>query len=167
MFIPFETLPSTARLWIYQSNRPLNDGEEKSLRLALQEFCDQWKAHGQDLRTSFRIEHHQFLILAVDEDYNDASGCSIDGSVRILKSLQQETGVNFFDRGRVAFLLNNEVKSFPLQELKSLFASGRLTHSSLAFDNLVGVKSDFDKAWLSPVEKTWLVKYLPKPAVAQ
>lgn len=166
MFTPFETLPSTARLWIYQSNRPLSDGEEKSLGLVLQEFCDQWKAHGQDLRTSFRIEHHQFLILAVDEDYNDASGCSIDGSVRILKSLQQETGINFFDRGQVAFLLNNEVKSFPLQELKSLFASGRLTHSSLAFDNLVAVKSDFDKAWPSPVEKTWLVKYLPKPAVA-
>lgn len=173
MFIPFASLPANARLWIYQSDRPLIADEEKFLLSALAEFCEQWKAHGQDLKTSFKIEYHHFVILAVDENYNDASGCSIDGSVRILKSLQQESlpgrlagGINFFDRSRVAFLLDNEIKTFPLAELKNLFSSGRLTATSPTFDNLVATKSDFDKAWLTTVEKSWLIKYLPKPAVA-
>ena len=166
MFISFDSLPPNARLWIYQSDRPLKPTEEESLMSTLQEFCEQWKAHGQDLRTSFSIKHHHFVILAVDENYNDASGCSIDGSVRILKSLQQKTGINFFDRGRIAFLLQDEIKTFSLQELKNLFFSGRLTSTSLTFDNLVAVKSDFDKAWITTTEKTWLGKYLPKPAVS-
>ena len=174
MFVPFDSLPSNARLWIYQSHRPLNPAEEAYLMSTLQSFCEQWKAHGQDLKTSFCIKHHHFVILAVDQNYNDTSGCSIDGSVRILKSLQQESlpggqadGINFFDRSRIAFLIHNEIKIFSLQELKHLFSSGRLMGSSLTFDNLVAVKSDFEKAWLITADKTWLVKYLPKPAVSQ
>ena len=166
MFISFDSLPSNARLWIYQADRSLNPTEEKSLTIILQEFCAQWEAHGQPLKTSFKIEHHRFVILAVDENYSNASGCSIDGSVRIFKSLQQELGINFLDRSTVAFLLADEVKTFPLTELKNLFLSGRLTASSSTFNNLIERKSDFEKAWLTTVAQSWLVKYLPKPAVA-
>ena len=165
MFIPFNTLPLNARLWIYQADRPLRADEEDLLSKELGRFCDQWEAHGQPLRTSFTIEHHHFVILAVDENYNDASGCSIDGSVRILKSLHEKSGINFIDRSKVAFLVDNEIKTFALPELKILFSSGRLTATTHTFNNLVATKSDFDKGWLTTVEKSWLVKYLPKPAV--
>lgn len=166
MFVPFNTLPPNARLWIYQSDRPLNIDEEKFLSSELEEFCEQWKAHGQDLKTSFTIKYHHFVILAVDENYNDPSGCSIDGSVRILKSLQEKSGINFLDRSRVAFKFDNEIIAFSLPDLKNLFTSGRLTASTQTFNNLVATKSDFDNSWLTTVEKSWLVKYLPKPTVA-
>ena len=166
MFIPFETLPSNARVWIYQSDRYLSTEEENYLYTELTQFCEQWNAHGQPLRTSFKIEHHFFVVLAVDENYNDASGCSIDGSVRILKSLQEKFGINFLDRSRVAFRLNNEIKSFSLPELKNLFSSGKLVATTSTFNNLVATKSDFEKEWLIPVEKSWLAKYVPKAAVA-
>ena len=166
MFIPFNTLPPNARLWIYQSDRSLNMDEEKLLSSELKQFCEQWKAHGQDLKTSFTIEHHHFVILAVDENYNDASGCSIDGSVRIFKSLQEKAGINFLDRSRVAFRQDSEISTFSLPELKNLFSTGRLEASTQTFNNLVATKSDFDKGWLTTVEKSWLVKYLPKPTVA-
>ncbi len=170
MFISFDTLPPNARLWIYQADRSLNPTEEKSLAIILQEFCGQWEAHGQPLKTSFKIEHHRFVILAVDENYSNASGCSIDGSVRIFKSLRQESllagqagGINFLDRSNVAFLLDDGVKTFPLTELKNLFLSGRLTAATPTFNNLVERKSDFEKAWLTTVDQSWLAKYLPKP----
>ncbi len=166
MFVPFETLPSNARLWIYQSDKSLNINEEKNVSVELEQFCEQWKAHGQDLKTSFTIKYHQFIILAVDENYNDASGCSIDGSVRILKSLHERSGINFLDRSRVAFSIDNEVQTFTLPELKNLFSSGRLRASTQTFNNLVATKLDFDKEWLTTVEKSWLIKYLPKPAVS-
>lgn len=166
MFIPFDDLPPNARLWIYQSNRMLDIDEEKFLASELEQFCSQWKAHGQDLKTSFIIKHHHFLILAVDENYNDASGCSIDGSVRILKSLQERYGISFLERSKVAFCMDNEIKTFSLPELKNLFSSGRLTASTQTFNNLLVTKSDFDKEWLTTVEKSWLIKYLPKPTVA-
>ncbi len=103
MFIPFEKLPPHSRIWVYQSDRPFSVDEEKVISGSLITFCSQWEAHGSPLQTSFKIEYHQFVILAVDESSAGASGCSIDGSVRVLKELGNHLSIDFFDRSLVAF----------------------------------------------------------------
>ena len=165
MYAPFDILPATSKVWIYQANRKLTIEEETTVGAALKQLCEEWLAHGQPLRTSYKIEYSQFIILAVDEDYNNASGCSIDGSVRALKQLQATLGVDFFDRTQVTFLMGSEVKVFPLVEIKNMFASSKLQGSTITFNNFVTVKSDFEKNWKTPAEKTWLIKYLPKTAL--
>lgn len=160
MFTPFIQLPSHSRIWIYQTNRPLSSEEEKIISSVLSEFCSQWSAHGKPLTTSFKIELGHFLILSVDEKTAGASGCSIDGSVRVLKNLGQQLTIDFFDRSKVAFLLEGEIRLFPLHELSTLFKSATLKASSTTFNNLVSDKETFEKAWKTSAEKTWLTKYL-------
>src|SRR5205809_7292432 len=105
MHKPFESLPDHARTWIYQANRKLTSQEVKSLSESLTQMCEQWAAHGTPLHTAFMIAHDHFVVLAVDETANGASGCSIDGSVRVLKNLQQTMGLDLFDRTLAAFEL--------------------------------------------------------------
>ncbi len=166
MYVPFETLPDHSRIWIYQADRKLSDQEKQFADEALKEFCQQWVAHSQPLKTSYSIEHNQFIILATDEDYHLPSGCSIDSSVRALKDLQSRLGIDLFDRTKVAFLDGNAVVTHPLARLKSLFESGKLGKSSITFNNLVPSRGDLSRSWKTPVEKTWLVKYLPNSALA-
>jgi hypothetical protein len=165
MYVPFETLPDHARIWVYQASCKLSEAEVEKVRNTQQAFCQKWEAHGQALHSSFKIEHNQFLILSVDEGVHSASGCSIDGSVRILKSYQAELGINFLDPSQVAFMINGEVKLFPRLEVKRLFESGQLNAATPTFNNLVATKMDFEKQWKIPVEKSWMVKYLPKTAL--
>src|ERR1043165_661189 len=103
MYIPFEQLPPDARLWIYQAERRFTDDEEKIISASLREFCSQWSAHGNPLETSFLIKYNQFIILSVNENAADASGCSIDGSVRVLKELSKRFDNDLFNRTGVAF----------------------------------------------------------------
>ena len=166
MYIEFNELPDYARLWIYQASRKFSAAEEKLIHDGAHSFCDQWSAHGQPLKTSFKIEHDQFLILAVDEGFNGASGCSIDESVHMLKSHQDRTGIDFFDRSQVAFLVNHEVKLIPLTQLKEAFASGTLGPAPLTFNVQATSKGAWEKNWILPVSKTWLTRYLPKTSVA-
>lgn len=166
MFVPFETLPGNARLWIYQADRDLTRAETNELSEQLRKFCETWQAHGQPLKTSFRIEQNRFVILAVDVTYNDTSGCSIDGSVRILKALQQESQIDFFNRTLIAFVDGEKVRTFPMSKLKDLFAEGILNATSQTVNTLVATKSAFDREWIQPVAHSWLKKYLPKSAVA-
>ena len=167
MHIDFSLLPDHARLWVYQGDRKFTASEQKIIEQEARAFCNQWVAHGTPLKTSFRIERAQFLILAVDEDFNGASGCSIDGSVHMLKSLQDRTGIDFFDRSKIAFLIKDEVNLIPLTELKKAFAAGTLGSTTLSFNVLVTSKGEWEKNWLVAVEKTWLGKYLPKITAAQ
>lgn len=166
MYVPFDQLPDHSRIWIYQSNRSLLKQEKEQAENLLRAFCENWVAHQVPLKTSFAVEHDQFIILATDEDYHSPSGCSIDSSVKALKELQTRLGVDLFDRTRVAFLNGDSIVTHPLARLKSLFESGDLNKGSITFDNLVPSRGDLTRGWKIPVEKTWLTKYLPNSTLA-
>ena len=166
MFVEFEELPASSRIWIYQFNRKINSQERSIIENTLQQFCDQWQAHGAPLKTSFQIPFDHFLILTVDENVASASGCSIDGSVRILKELGAQLNLDFFDRTQAAFLVDNSIVLFPLVKLKELFISGTLNPNAITFNNLVPSKGDFQMSWQVPVSQSWLARYLPKSTLA-
>lgn len=165
MKVAFEELSNSSRLWIYQASRVFSAVEEKLMAHHLGLFCEQWSAHGHPLKTSFQVVNHQFIILAADESFHAPSGCSIDSSVHVIKSLEEETRINFFDRSLIAFQIKEEVKLFPLTKLKDEFANGTLTAETSTFNNLVSTKEEWQNRWIQPVKNTWLARYLPKSVV--
>ena len=164
MIVYFDKLADTSKIWIYQADRFIHVDEEKALTESLTAFCNQWTAHGQVLRTSFKIEHHYFIILGVDESYSNASGCSIDGSVHMLKAFQQQWNLDFFDR-RIAFFVNNEVKTYPMPDVKAFFKNRELDETSMFFNNSITSKSELSSNWLIPVKGSWLARHLPDTVV--
>jgi hypothetical protein len=165
MYTPVENLSPKSRIWIYQTSRKLNQQEEFTIVETLKSFCDQWVAHGSELKTSFRIDHHRFVLLTVDEQAGGASGCSIDSSVRVLKELEQKLKLDFFDRSEIAFWQNDEVVTYPLNQLKNLFADGRLNHDSETFNTLAATLGDWNENSRMSVANSWLKRYLPKVSV--
>ncbi len=165
MYVPFEDLSAESRVWIYQGNRPFTANEVELVNKALTDFCTIWQAHGQSLKTSFKIEKNQFVIMAVDEDHQNPSGCSIDSSVGILRQIQSVTGVDLLDRTKVAFYVDDKVTLIPLSELKPGFAAGRLKASTITFNTLASTKAEYEAKWTLSIENSWMVKYLTKAAL--
>lgn len=165
MFIPFESLSPQSRVWIYQANRKFDSMEEKTVANLLEDFCGKWNAHGEPLKSSFKIDKSQFVIMAVDEDFHNPSGCSIDSSVGVMRQIQAITGVDLLDRTKVPFYIDGHIELIPLTELKSGFASGRLQASTPTFNTLVATLAELENKWQIPSEKSWMAKYLPKPAL--
>ena len=166
MYIPFEQLPSDARIWIYQADRVFSGEEEKMISAVLRDFCAQWMVHGQPLQTSYKIEYHQFLILSVNENAAQASGCSIDGSVRVIKELGEQLHIDFFNRLKSACLIDDHIAVLSRQEIVAAFSSGKVSSRTITFNNLVATKGEFEKSWKVEIENTWLAKYLPKDALS-
>ncbi len=162
MLVPFEELLPQSKLWVYQTNRVFTKAEKEIIEAAANAFCEQWLAHGHPLKTSFKLLHDHFVVLAVDQSESGASGCSIDGSVRMLKELQAALGIDFFDRSTIAFLVDEKIMLYKVNELRGLFAEGILTGESQAFNNAMSSKADFENTWLTSVNHNWLSKYIPK-----
>ena len=85
----FENLPSHSRVWVYQSDRKFTTQELALISEKAIVFVDQWTKHGSDLQGSFVVKYNQFLILAVDEGFNNVSGCSIDSSVHFVQEIEK------------------------------------------------------------------------------
>ena|SRR5688572_14009144 len=165
MFVPFEKIKDSSRIWIYQSNRRFNSEEAKIISQALLAFTESWLVHGSPMQASFSLRYDQFVILAADEDANAASGCSIDDSVRTLKRLGSELTIDFFDRSLVAFIKGEHVFTISSSDLKAKLSDGVWNSDTLVFNNLVNSKQDLTQAWLVPAGTSWLKRYLPKQTV--
>ena len=81
MFVNFESLANSSKVWIYQSNREFSSHEGEIIKDKIESFVANWNRHGDDLNASYKIVYNQFIVLAVDEDSEGISGCSIDSSV--------------------------------------------------------------------------------------
>ncbi len=114
----FPQLPDTSRVWLYVSDRPFDATESNYIQDVLSDFTqNKWATHGTKLMASGSVLMNQLVVLAVDEEVMNASGCSIDSSVRLMKQLGTELKVDFFNRLFVLISKESEIKRVHFQDL--------------------------------------------------
>lgn len=159
MFVELDEMAESSRVWIYQSDRKLDDQLTEIVESQGRDFCDHWQAHGNPLKSSVKVLHNQFIIIAVDESYNMATGCSIDKSVDLVRKLEQSLGVSLFDRTKIAFLKNNEVFTKPMNSIKNEISAGVIDQNTVTFNNLVQNLGELKHKWQVLVGDSWLKRY--------
>lgn len=153
-FIP-TGFPDTATVWIYQCDRELTDAETATVTQKLDQFMGQWNAHGSAVIGFGRVFFNRFIILMADEASVVVSGCSIDSTYRLLKSLEQELNVRLRERLSPAIIEDNEIHSYTLTTLKDAIKNGSLSGESLFFNNLVATKKEWLENWIVPLSQGW------------
>ena len=156
MNIPFNKLPKDAKIWIYQSKRELTDQEVIAATETLKKFTESWQAHGADLHASFKIIYNRFIVIAVDENGNLASGCSIDNSVQAIKALQDQLNTDLLDRMGIVYKdENGKVIRVSKIAFKEMLQNGSATENTIVFNNMLTSFSDFKDKWEVPVKESW------------
>jgi predicted HTH domain antitoxin len=133
----------------------LNQEEESAILQILGDFTSNWQAHGHDLAALGEVIHHQFIILSVDEQVSGATGCSIDKSVALMKDIEQKFNINLFDRFRVAFKLNAELKSCSREDFEKMIENGEVNEDTLVFNNLIQTRKELKTSWEIPLKDSW------------
>ncbi len=146
------------RVWIYQSSRIYSISEALDIEETLQAFAEQWKSHGTPVKGAAYLFFGQFIILMADETATGVSGCSTDSSVRLIKEIEQQYGVNMFDRTTLSFIIKDKIQQLPLAQLPYAFQNGFLDADSLYFNNTVQTKEELENKWIIPVKESWLAK---------
>ncbi|OHX65267.1 hypothetical protein [Flammeovirga pacifica] len=162
MYTSISNLSDSSRLWIYQSNRKFTSQESSVISQALKQFTDTWNAHGSDLQSSFEIVKDIFIVIAVDEESSAASGCSIDKCVGLIRKFEEEFSVSLFERTNVAYDDGNEVKTFPMNQAKSLINENTIQPDTKIFDNTVPNLGEYRKNWIKNADQSWLKRFFVK-----
>ncbi|WP_341901151.1 MULTISPECIES: ABC transporter ATPase [Fluviicola] len=144
--IPFDTLDDQAKVWSYQADRLLTETEVQWITEQLNPFLEEWAAHGTKLKAYGEVMNNAHLILAVDESAHNASGCSIDTSVRFIKSLEKELNVSFFNRLKMLTLSDGKFVYVNYADLASL------PDETIVFNNTISSVSEFKNSWKSPLK---------------
>lgn len=160
MYTPYKNLPNNSRVWIYQSNREFTEKELEFISTKAEEFINSWTRHGDDLKGSYTIKYNQFLVLAVDESFNNVSGCSIDASVHFIQALEKELQLNLMDKMNVTFKNGNHINLVRLSDFQKFAKEHKITQETIVFNNMVATKEDFENSWEVPAKDSWHKRFL-------
>ena len=75
--------------------------------------------------------------------------------VGLIKSIGVKFNIDFFNRNNIAFIDNMQTKLLSINDFKDL-----IYPDMIVYNNLVKTKSEFESSWKSPVQETWLSRYL-------
>jgi hypothetical protein len=155
MFVSFESLPDDSKIWIYQSNRKFSDLEIQEMESELKLFIDNWTSHGQSLEASFVTRYNRFIIIAVNQEVQAATGCSIDASVQLIQNLEQKYSVDLLDKMNVTFKVGEHVAFKPLIEFKKLAKEKAVSENTIVFNNLLNTLGEWKDFWEVPASDSW------------
>ncbi|MGB0837175.1 MAG: ABC transporter ATPase [Flavobacteriaceae bacterium] len=156
MYVDFQQLDGDSRIWIYQASRELSDQEIEQIGMYAKQFVDGWTKHGSDLKGSFTVAYKRFLILAVDQSFNNVSGCSIDASVHFVKGLGNELGVDFMNKMNLAYLdSQGSIQTMAMGDFSKRAKSGDLAMDLKVFNNLINSKQELESKWIVPAQESW------------
>lgn len=160
MYTEYRELPKNSRVWVYQSDREFTAEEIEYITAKALVFIENWTRHGDDLKGSFTIKYNQFLVLAVDENFNNVSGCSIDASVRFIQELENELKLDLMDKMNVSFKDGDNINIVKLSEFQNFAKAQKITGETVVFNNMVNTKEDFEAKWEVPANQSWHARFL-------
>jgi hypothetical protein len=155
MLIPFENLSLESKIWIYQSNRKFSDTEIAEIESDLQMFLNDWTSHGTSLICGYQIKYNRFIILAVDQENQPATGCSIDKSVVFIQQLEQKFNVDLLDKMNVTFKNGEHIAHKSLLDFKKMAKDKAVTENTIVFNNLVNSIEEYNENWEVAAMDSW------------
>src|SRR5574338_459522 len=133
--VSFESLPDDARVWVFPAANALDAPRAERLLQSVDEFLEQWNAHGAPLTCARDWRDDRFLAIGVDQSTAGASGCSIDGMFRTLARLEPELGTTLLGGGRVYYRdADDRVQATSRGSFNDLAREGRIRADTPVFD---------------------------------
>ncbi|MFD2561895.1 ABC transporter ATPase [Aquimarina rubra] len=160
MLVDFNELPDTSRIWIYQANRSFTSEELEQIKERLDTFITQWTAHGADLKAGYDIKYKRFITIALDQDLNQATGCSIDASVRFIQKLESDYNVDLMDKMNVSYKQGEYVAYKSLTDFRKMAKNRSVSPNTIVFNNLVTNIAEYKTDWEVPAKESWHNRFL-------
>ena len=149
MFVPFDILNDSSRLWLYGSETELTKQQTAHISEKLTAFLESWEYHQQKLTASFKISENRFIIIALDDREYGVGGCSMDGLQRLIQTFENDLSISLMNRLNVFCKIGEEIQCIPSFKLKSVANS-----ETLFYDLTIQKKRELSN-WLKLVEEGW------------
>ena len=143
----FPDLPDHSRIWIYISNREFTPSEVESVTSTIDQFVRSWKAHQKSLTAAGTLLLNRCVVFAVNEHDEQITGCSIDGSVKLIKEMEQQYRVDFFNRLNMLISSNGNTKMVSYHDLEN-------HKEDWIYNPNIQTLKEIREKWLVPIKET-------------
>ena len=154
MLADFHTLPDSSRIWLYASEKALTTDQQNHILTYIAEHLKGWNAHKVPLTAGVTILENHFIVIALDENKNGASGCSIDTLQKTIQELEKDLSIALMNRLNVFCKIGEFIKVIPS------FKLGVIANKDTLFYDLTIQRKEELSNYLKPIKDGWAKSYL-------
>ena len=110
--------------------------------------------------SSYEIVYKRFIVIALNQNLNKATGCSIDASVHFIQQLEKEYNVDLMDKMNVSYKQGDYIAHKTLLEFKQMAKDKAVSKNTIVFNNLVTTIAEFNENWEVPVSESWHSRFV-------
>ena len=154
MLVNFNTTANNSRIWIYAAEHKLTNDQENYILNHISVHLQNWEAHKVPLTAGLTILENHFIIIALDESKNGASGCSIDTLQNKIQEIEKELSVSLLNRLNIFCKIDDTIKCIPTTKLAE-----NANKETLFYDLTIQKKSELAN-WLKSIKEGWCSSFL-------
>ena len=154
MLADFNTLPESSRIWVYASEEALTTDQQNHILTYIAEHLKGWNAHKVPLTAGVTVLENHFIVIALDENKNGASGCSIDTLQKTIQELEKDLSIALMNRLNVFYKIGEIIKVIPS------FKLGVIANEDTLFYDLNIQRKEELSNYLKPIKEGWAKSYL-------
>ena len=149
MLVDFNTTADQSRIWIYASEHKLTNDQENHILKSISDYLQNWEAHKVPLTAGVTILENRFIVVALDDSKNGASGCSIDTLQKLIQNLEKELSISLLNRLNVFCKIEDKILCIPSFKLEGIAKA-----NTLFYDLTIQNKSEL-QSYLKPISEGW------------
>ncbi len=160
MLVPFKSLPKNSRIWIFPSSEEIDFKKKGKIKERLIKFISDWTSHNKNLQASFELPYNRFIVVALNENLQNASGCSIDSLMNLIQIFEKEFNLILLDRMNVLYRdKTKKIEYSTLKDFVKMVKSKSINSTTTVFNNLVINKEEYLNLWEVPAINSWHSRY--------
>jgi hypothetical protein len=154
MLVDFNTLSDDSRIWIYASDQKFSKDQENYILHHVSDHLRNWVAHTAPLKAGVTVLENHFIVVALDEKKNSASGCSIDTLQNRIIEIERELSLSLMNRSIIFCSIDDTIRCIPLNRLEY-----NANKDTLFYDLTIQKKSELSN-WLKEIKDGWCNSFL-------
>ena len=134
-------------VWSFPLDKEVDKWTQEKLIGSVSDFLADWKAHGKPLSSRVSLAENRFLIVRVNEEIAQASGCSKDKLYHFIENECQKLGFNLAP-GHLFFIRTEQgIASFSRKELRENIEKNRLFSENEIFTTWITDGKEWGEKW--------------------
>ncbi len=154
MLVDFNTINEESRIWIYASDQKLTNEQEEYIIKFISDHLQNWESHKVPLTAAVTILENHFIVVALDENENGATGCAIDTLQNKIQEIEKDVSISLMSRLNVFCIIEGVITCIPVDKL----ATG-ISANILFYDLTIQKKRDLSN-WIKPIKEGWCANFL-------
>ena len=154
MLVDFDILPDNSRIWIYAAEQKLTNDKEDYILNQISAYLQNWEAHKVPLTAGVSILENHFIVVALDQRENEASGCSIDTLQNKIQDIESELSISLLNRLNIFCRIDDAIECIPTSRL-----TDNVDKDTFFYDITIQKKIELYD-WLKPIKYGWCKKFL-------